>query len=664
MSINQEENDFIEQECQLLTSTVASLAQQQDELLGRKRSERVRARELTCEIVASTRIEDKAMLASDEAVSHGLLAKQEKDLKNLNKLSAKPYFARFEVLEEGAGDGKRLDYKLGIAANPECRILDWRSAPIARLFYEYNEGDHYEEEILGRERNGQILLKNSYEIEAQHLQKITCRYGVLSRTATGWQKSTLKSNRPTHQAGALPHILSVISTEDYRLITSELRAPLLIQGVAGSGKTSVAVHRLAWLLENFGYDARRVLILAVNPVLKRYLSESLLSLGISEVRVLTYREWYLEALGPHLRSYRDQDGSLRRPAQALPSSLARLKRSAALLPALSEVAKRFPQAALEENFCRALQMEQEILAHPTAKLLGKELLKECRERSAKSFARNELDWDDEIALLYLALQQHSMLYFESGESGRFQHILADEVQFLSPAEITIISQAVDAQQNLTLIGDTAQGATDQEAFPGWKEARQIAENFHAASNFINLQVSHRCSAPIMRLANYVKAPEQQGQVKGKEGRVPILMRCRSESEAVGAAINWLKQAMQRYPQALTAVVCPDKQLSKELFGLLKPTLANVVRLGNENDFSFDSGIVVCDSQSVRGLEFVNVLIWDPAHPLYSNAQTGRQQLYMLFTRASDNLCLIGVAKDNPFLPRGGNPLLRVAELQD
>ncbi|RIL10091.1 MAG: hypothetical protein DCC75_05120, partial [Proteobacteria bacterium] len=227
LTLPKEAKESIEQELSTLDTVLESLASQEANSERRLRSESRRAQELTVALVTAKRVEDKQLLASDEAVSHGLRDKQDAQLRTLQKLQRKPYFARIVVEEPGPQGSRSLEYKLGFAENPECRIIDWRKAPVAKLYYEYREGDEYSEEIQGRERNGSILLRNSVEIENSELRGVACRHGRFHKKDGAWvsAEGPLTSRAAARAAGGshhLPEIAALLSPEQFALISDNL----------------------------------------------------------------------------------------------------------------------------------------------------------------------------------------------------------------------------------------------------------------------------------------------------------------------------------------------------------------------------------------------------------------------------------------------------------
>jgi DNA helicase IV len=121
----------IRHECQIFHEVLSSLDSQLKNAQHRLKIESNRARELTSEMVETRRDEDKQQLASDEAVGHSLSHRQKAELSRLERLLRRPYFARFSVEEVRNGKPVTLTYKVGFETNVDCRIIDWRDAPLS-----------------------------------------------------------------------------------------------------------------------------------------------------------------------------------------------------------------------------------------------------------------------------------------------------------------------------------------------------------------------------------------------------------------------------------------------------------------------------------------------------------------------------------------------------
>jgi DNA helicase-2/ATP-dependent DNA helicase PcrA len=232
-----------------------------------------------------------------------------------------PYFAhmRLEVA------GKARDVMIGkrgfIDRQSNVQIVDWRNAPVSRIYYRYEEGDDYEEEIAGRRVDGMVKVRRNVSIARGHLRRIGAPQGTYLKGASGWvqavgqlapvlQGGMGKAARPVkaepvvkgklgvHHGVAradkgLPEIAALIDKEQFELITQPDSGIVVIQGGAGSGKTTVALHRVAYL--NFQdprrFKASNVLFVVPSQALVRYVGGVLPALGVAGVPVVTYTGW-------------------------------------------------------------------------------------------------------------------------------------------------------------------------------------------------------------------------------------------------------------------------------------------------------------------------------------------------------------------------------------
>jgi DNA helicase II / ATP-dependent DNA helicase PcrA len=246
-----------------------------------------------------------------------------------------PYFGRL-VIEEGPkqrevliGRGTYLDTKSGV------RIVDWRDAPVSRLYYRYEEGDDYDEVFGDREVTGLIKTRRSLSIVEAELRRITTPQGTFVRGKDGFRRAESQAFKLTGGAGTairaeqhhrpgklgigsdggedkhLREITALIDPRQFELITSSDAGLVVIQGGAGSGKTTIGLHRLAFLAFK---DARRfrpdkLLVIVFNDALARYVARVLPALGIEGVLIRTYEDWarrIRQSLYPRLPSrYRD-----------------------------------------------------------------------------------------------------------------------------------------------------------------------------------------------------------------------------------------------------------------------------------------------------------------------------------------------------------------------
>ena len=659
MSLSTEEQESLNAEQAVFTTVTSAVASQITRAEERLYNENRRARELTSEIHETRRVEDKALLASDEGVSHALKDSKREEVETLKKQLENPYFARISLEEdEQNGKTKVIEYKLGFAANTDLRIIDWRKAPISKLYYEYKEGDDYLEEILGRERSGKVLLRNRIEVEKGSLKTVQNRYGTFRWNATTatWESGAGSMHRRKSTDSHLPEILSLITAEQFRSITVDADTAILIQGVAGSGKTTVALHRLAWLLhnDNSPLKANECVFLMLSPALRRYVENSLPSAGITGVGVRTYHEWAARTLK---RFQQSPECALHRPSTPSPAGVSRVKRSLALLKALEahlkgcSVDSRCTIDQLQRDLIDVLGKPGAILGYDETRLISEATINEARDWSRTNFEGGVFDWADDALLLRACQLRTGGVVNEKGQLGTYGHVIVDEVQDLSPIELSTIIGSVRSHKDLTLVGDTSQNIDEHGSFPGWEKLRKHWNFSGEMSKYVSLEVSHRSTLPIMRLADHI---QQRSLVKtGRAGRTPIWFKTRNESQGIEHVLKWLSKAVELYPSMVTAVICATPEEAKFAYKMLQPTFGQLVRLGDAYSFSFEEGILVTDVQQVKGLEFFSVLLWNPTSQSYGVNEYGRNLLYVAATRAEENLCMVTWGRPASALPPFG-----------
>lgn len=206
----------------------------------------------------------------------------EKEISKLRNQNNSPYFARIDFQTSSAL--QKVYIGLGsIIYNKKVYAVDWRS-PIASLYYEYELGDaqyHINDKVI----KGALTLKRQYKIENQQLLS----YFDTNLTIND---EILQEILSKHASDKMRQIVSTIQKEQNAIIRTEKTENILVQGVAGSGKTSIALHKAAYLL----YKHRRslkssdILVLSPNNIFSSYISEVLPQLGEDNLVETTFAQ--------------------------------------------------------------------------------------------------------------------------------------------------------------------------------------------------------------------------------------------------------------------------------------------------------------------------------------------------------------------------------------
>ena len=205
-------------------------------------------------------------------------------LKNLEKSLKNPYFARVDFRVENDELKQIYIGKNGISENGSTVVTDWR-APISSLYYDSEKGQSSYKSPTGI-INGNLELKRQYEIENAEL----LNYFDVDLVS---KDELLQKYLNTNNDARLKSIVATIQKEQNDVIRRPLDSNLIIQGVAGSGKTTVALHRIAYLVYNYMNNIKQnqYMVIGPNPVFIKYIQSVLPDLDVSGVTQCTFESF-------------------------------------------------------------------------------------------------------------------------------------------------------------------------------------------------------------------------------------------------------------------------------------------------------------------------------------------------------------------------------------
>lgn len=236
---------------------------------------------------------DSSQEYADLLLSAALQSSVNLRLHNLESARNKPYFARVDFKESGKAETELLYIgKMCLAREEDQKlvIVDWR-APVSNLYYESRLGPAVYECPSGNIA-GELCLKRQFSINNGVLDAI---FDIDITTNDQFLQGYLGANADNR----LKEIVATIQAEQNRVIRAPMEKPLIVQGVAGSGKTTIALHRIAYLIYNHSqsFQPENFMIVAPNRLFLDYISDVLPELGVERVKQTTFEDFAVEAIG-------------------------------------------------------------------------------------------------------------------------------------------------------------------------------------------------------------------------------------------------------------------------------------------------------------------------------------------------------------------------------
>ena len=634
-----------------------------------------------------------------------------------------PYFGHLRLRETGKAD---RDVLIGrtthIDAKAGVRIVDWRHAPVSQLYYRYEEGAEYEETFGEREVEGKVLLRRTVTIDEGQLFRISSPQGVFVRGQTGWR--TLNSRavelaggqgsamRPEDMRGSLgtgaafaakedrhlPEIAALLDPRQFELISRPDSGIVVIQGGAGSGKTTIGIHRMAFL--SFNSRARfagdKMIVIVGSPALRAYISEILPALGIGNVVVETFAEW---AKSARLKAYPWLEVPIE---ESTPSAVTRYKTHPAMLRMLERRARAYRDDPSTRKDSRGIlyfwadlltdkeRVEKAFLAANDPEF-GIDKVRQawrwCADRCPAVLDRdpgdraerraaladepmdNEVEEqrlgaddrpvdEDDRALLdpeddALLLRAYQIIKGELRKGKQplvYEHLFVDEAQDLAPIDLSVLLGVVSERKSVTLAGDTAQRLFMDSGFRDWS---RVLEDLGLSSvNIEPLRIAYRSTREVLQFARHVLGPLA-------DPTPPLAPRTGAPVEhhpfpSQGAAVAFLAEALRplfsREPRATVAILARHPEQADAYYeALVMAEIPNLRRI-RSFEFAFRPGVEVTEIRQVKGLEYDYVVLIDVNASTYPEDDESRHLLHIGATRAAHQLWVISTGKPSPLVP--------------
>lgn len=575
-------------------------------------------------------------------------------IRHLKENEKIPYFARIDFAPNGEEKTSFYLGKIGILdQDKKAVITDWRS-PVASLYYENGLGEQSYRSQEGKIK-GILSLKRQYQIEEKQL--LSYRDVDLVSNDELLQPYLDKNNNDR-----LKNIVATIQKSQNEIIRKNPYKNLIIQGVAGSGKTTVALHRIAYLIYNYRDQilSKDYLIFGPNPYFLQYISEVLPDLDVYDVKQTdfeSFAEKYLK------RKITKTDKTME------------FKKSMTYYHNLTTFLKKQEETLFQEDFC----FEGHIL-------LSKKTLKKWYQESRspfriekikkveyllKNYLKNHLDdlWisfenqedptyyfeskrkflkektkiitnyfqkykrnyffvykeflknqnlpptitkEDYTALLYLKNTFHEDFNYQ-----HYKQIILDEAQDYSLFQFLVLKKIFKFAK-FNLYGDLAQSIISIEAIHTWEETFPIFEN----PEFLLLNKSYRTTIEIMEQANkineYLNLP-----------KASMVLRHGSKVEYIKNIETMIDLIKKQNGKSIAFLV---KEPS--IFESLHPKIKKILRSFQENK---ERKFSIFDVSLAKGLEFDLVFLLDVGYHL---TEKDLKLYYVAMTRALQKLYIL------------------------
>lgn len=611
------------------------------------------------------RFSNDQSLVRIEAAGNNTLALRAK----VRRLIDTPYFARIDFQFEGEEDAEAIYIGIfGFTGDQhQTLIYDWR-APISNMYYEYQTGPASYEAPTGS-IYGEITRKRQIKIKRGNLEYVL-------ESSMNIDDDILRKELSSTSDEKMKNIITTIQKEQNQIIRNDNADVLIIQGVAGSGKTSIALHRVAFLLYRHKerLTAQNVAIISPNKVFADYISNVLPELGEEPILELSFeniaKRMLCDTISFECYAAHAEDCS--------PVWLAKLafKSSLEFVGQIDEYLKYAEQRYFKPRDCifggitiSADYIQKRYHAYGNRPILQRfpemandilETLKTGRLREAKLptkgeitrklramfkmgtaldlyqdfyrhwekpelfelAAENTLEWPDVFPYIYMLL-----LLEGTAKPGSIQHLVIDEMQDYAPVQYAVLNRMYRCKK--TILGDISQSVIPQNTC----SPEAFSQLFNKAT-FVSLTKSYRSTYEIIELARSIKSDQFIEPVE-RHGEVPTVSCC-DKPEHELAAIREKLETFMKGTYATMGILCKNLRQASSLYESLSEQYP--VRFLNYESSHFENGIHITSIPLSKGLEFDEVVIPFVNADTY-HSEFDQNLLYIACTRAMHKLSL-------------------------
>lgn len=610
-------------------------------------------------------------LMSDNDLEVYLMMQKGKYFQRLFKIQNSPYFGSI-IFEEENEPSKNI--YLGIThledKNKNYLIYDWR-APISSLFYDYEVGEcSYKapEKII----KGNLKRKRQYKIEDGKIKHIF-------DNSINIDDSLLQEVLSNDGSEKMKNIVNTIQQEQNKIIRNVEDKSLIVQGIAGSGKTSVALHRIAFLLYKIeNLSSKNVLIFSPNNVFSEYISNVLPELGEDNPSETTYAnflescikeyktiETFTEFIARYYKyqennydlvKYKQSDEIIKDIEDYVLYLIKNIKFTKNIeIDIFNEVTKeqlkelferydRFPlftriteiSKKLSENYARgkltlARSINKKILESMNIEKNYKKIYynfyksKFCKiklsDNEIRKFVnKNKINYEDAIIFSYIKGLLEGFNY-----NNMIKEIVVDEAQDYTLLQYKILSK-IFKKSSFSILGDVNQTINPYYKYESLEQIKEVLDK----TKYLELTKTYRSSKEIIEYTNKILNLTFVSAIR-KDNNKPVLFR--KENNLKKQLLNDINYLKNEYKSV--AIITKDDEDANEIYNLLKDDI-NIGKI-TINEEIFRKDLIVVPSYMAKGLEFDSVIVYNKINNIYKENE--KYLYYVACSRAQHELII-------------------------
>ena len=567
-----------------------------------------------------------SMNAYDETLreKYGHFMRKEESVRQLSYLKGTPYFGRIDFLENGECFAEEIyigRYGFRNKKTREYEVYDWRT-PIASLFYDSGIGETAYQCPAGA-ITGEVTCKRQYKIENGEL-----KYCYDTNVAV--QDEVLEEVLAENTDKVLRVIIDTITRDQNQAIRQPHALNMLVTGPAGSGKTSVGMHRLAYLLyHNREYlHAEKIVVLSRNQIFSSYVSEILPELGEENVQEILFDSLINLGIAKEYRKYDyyEQVEYLLKHEDGLRRKIIELKYSEDFLRFLKDYKRSF--RGEKTDFESVLKFYLYLLNGFTEYACP-----EVINYTKNKIRRGKLYYEDMLLIAYLRMLLGGIKPMED-----ISHVVLDEAQDYSFLQLQII-RMLFPKAHFTILADANQAIHPLTSTTDMKKMSKIFSTQYGIKE-VTLSKSYRSTAPINEFAFALIGIHNPDLYVERDGKVPEVRVAKNAKQEV---MKLLKEIPEDKSVAiLTADLDGARYAQQKLGTHVEKTERPIQYLLKANKY-LEEKIVVMPIMLAKGLEFDVVIVWDDRDEDYW--RYNKNLKYLMCTRALHELYFVREEKE-------------------